>query len=87
MCDPGCPIFNAQDYVQHKKAFPSKKDISPVIPWTDPGAINAIINTCKSNQFHTIEKLRALGVAFLHFFALIRGRLHVTVGHGKHSGP
>lgn len=33
----------------------------------------------------TIQELGALRVAFLHLLALVGGRLHVTVGHGKDS--
>lgn len=33
----------------------------------------------------TIEKLRALGITFLHLFTLVCCCLHVAVGHGIHS--
>lgn len=39
----------------------------------------------RPHWLHTIEKLGALRVAFLHFLALVCGSLHVTVGHSKHS--
>lgn len=35
----------------------------------------------------TIQELGALRVAFLHLLALVRSRLHVAVGHGKHGCP
>lgn len=35
----------------------------------------------------TIQELGALRVAFLHLLALVRGRLHVAVGHGKDGRP
>lgn len=35
----------------------------------------------------TVQELGALRVAFLHLLALVRGRLHVAVGHGKDSCP
>lgn len=33
----------------------------------------------------TIEKLRALSVAFFHLFTFVSSRLHVAVSHGKHG--
>lgn len=32
----------------------------------------------------TIEKLRTLGISFLHLFTFISGGLHVAVSHSKH---
>lgn len=44
---------------------------------------------CRMQGWHslTVQELGALRVAFLHLLALVRGRLHVTVGHGKDSCP
>lgn len=36
-------------------------------------------------SIHTIEELRALGVALLHLLTLICSRLHVAVRGGKHG--
>lgn len=41
--------------------------------------------SCSKMCIHTVEELRALGVALLHLFTLIRSRLHVAVRGSKHG--
>lgn len=47
---------------------------------TNAGAVCTVIKPL----LLTIEELRALGVALLHFFTFISSRLHVAVSHREH---